>query len=95
MARLSFRNEVKQHDVDEALKLMDFSIRSLRTLTGTDKSRREERRNFQEQDETTKLIQKVREIWSSAYSNKYMPINDLVRRMRKQAGVDTDLNRMT
>jgi DNA replicative helicase MCM subunit Mcm2 (Cdc46/Mcm family) len=56
MARLSFRNEVKQHDVDEALKLMDFSIRSLRTLTGTDKSRREERRNFQEQDETTKLI---------------------------------------
>lgn len=83
MAKLSFRNEVKQEDVDESLKLMDFSIRSLRTLTGTEKSRREERRNQNEQDETTKLIQKVREIWSSVSAQKYMPINDLVKRMRK------------
>jgi hypothetical protein len=74
---------------------MDFSIRSLRTLTGSDRSRREERRNQQEQDETTKLIQKVREIWSAQSAGKYMPINDLVRRIRKTAGVDTDANRMT
>jgi len=32
LARLSFRPQVNQADVDEALKLMDFSIRSLRTL---------------------------------------------------------------
>ena len=32
MAKLNFRNEVKQYDVDEALKLMDFSIRSLRSM---------------------------------------------------------------
>jgi DNA replication licensing factor MCM7 len=32
MAKLNFRDEVKQFDVDEALKLMDFSIKSLRSL---------------------------------------------------------------
>ena len=32
MAKLSFRDVVKQGDVDEALKLMDFSIRSLRNM---------------------------------------------------------------
>ena len=32
LAKLAFRNEVVQADVDEALKLMDFSIRSLRNL---------------------------------------------------------------
>jgi DNA replication licensing factor MCM7 len=32
MAKLSFRQQVEQGDVDEAIKLMDFSIRSLRTL---------------------------------------------------------------
>lgn len=37
MAKLNFRNEVKQGDVDEALKLMDFSIRSLRNMKGGDK----------------------------------------------------------
>lgn len=34
MAKLNFRKEVKQGDVDEAIKLMDFSIRSLRNLKG-------------------------------------------------------------
>ena len=32
LAKLSFRSKVNQTDVDEAIKLMDFSIRSLRTL---------------------------------------------------------------
>ena len=32
LAKLSFRQVVNQIDVDEAIKLMDFSIRSLRTL---------------------------------------------------------------
>ena len=34
LAKLSFRDEVKQYDVDEALKLMDFSIRSLKNMKG-------------------------------------------------------------
>lgn len=40
MAKLSFRNEVVQNDVDEAIKLMDFSIRSLRSMKAdTDKKK--------------------------------------------------------
>lgn len=33
MAKLSFRDEVKHADVDAALQLMDFSIKSLRLHT--------------------------------------------------------------
>jgi DNA replication licensing factor MCM7 len=40
MAKLNFRKEVKQGDVDEAIKLMDFSIRSLRNLKGENKSKK-------------------------------------------------------
>jgi DNA replication licensing factor MCM7 len=32
MSKLSFRDVVNQGDVDEAIKLMDFSIRSLRNM---------------------------------------------------------------
>ncbi len=35
MAKLHFREEVTQQDVDSALKLMDYSIRSLRTLNAS------------------------------------------------------------
>lgn len=34
MAKLNFRDHVKQGDVDEAIRLMDFSIRSLRRFEG-------------------------------------------------------------
>ena len=37
MAKLNFRNEVIQADVDEAIRLMDFSIKSLRKISGTKK----------------------------------------------------------
>jgi DNA replication licensing factor MCM7 len=40
MAKLNFRHEVKQGDVDEALKLMDFSIRSLRNFKDDTGSKR-------------------------------------------------------
>jgi DNA replication licensing factor MCM7 len=35
MAKLSFRSTVVQTDVDAAIRLMDFSIRSLQTQEGT------------------------------------------------------------
>ena len=40
MAKLHFRNTVKQFDVDEALKLMDFSIKSLKNMKEEDKNKR-------------------------------------------------------
>jgi DNA replication licensing factor MCM7 len=42
LAKLSFRGEVNQADVDEAIKLMDYSIRSLRNIkaeTATEKKK--------------------------------------------------------
>jgi DNA replication licensing factor MCM7 len=38
MAKLNFRDEVTQGDIDEGINLMDFSIRSLRTLKDDKKS---------------------------------------------------------
>ena len=32
LSKLHFRDEVKQADVDEAIKLMDYSIRSLKNM---------------------------------------------------------------
>jgi DNA replication licensing factor MCM7 len=51
LAKLSFRDVVNQADVDESLKLMDFSIRSLRNLKPLNKSgQRKERQNDENQD---------------------------------------------
>lgn len=38
MAKLCFRDIVNQTDVDEAIKLMDFSIRSLRSIKAENNS---------------------------------------------------------
>jgi DNA replication licensing factor MCM7 len=42
MAKLNFRTEVKQFDVDEAIKLMDYSIRSLRNMKGNDSQKKKD-----------------------------------------------------
>lgn len=46
MAKLSFRDEVNQSDVDEALKLMDFSIRSLRNIKAESAQDKKKLRKF-------------------------------------------------
>jgi len=65
MAKLSFRQLVNQTDVDEALKLMDFSIRSLRTLK-TDKDNiskaRSAARDIKATDRMAEVIKGVREV---------------------------------
>jgi DNA replication licensing factor MCM7 len=72
LARLSFRNEVNQSDVDESIKLMDFSIRSLRTLkaenSAKDSRKNPATREFQRDDRMAKIMQAVRDaIQSSAH----------------------------
>jgi len=44
MAKLNFRNQVIQNDVDQALKLMDFSINSLNSIRENDQDRRRKRK---------------------------------------------------
>ena len=59
MAKLSFREEVKQQDVNEAIKLMDFSIKSLRLLTGNERTQREERWKQGQDNEMTRVIERA------------------------------------
>lgn len=43
MAKLNFRDKVVQGDIDEALRLMDFSIRSLRSNEGNRNQQRKQK----------------------------------------------------
>ena len=67
MAKLAQRQLVNQSDVDEALKLMDFSIRSLRTLKADSSKAAETKsrlagRNIQADDRMTEVVKAVREV---------------------------------
>jgi DNA replication licensing factor MCM7 len=46
MAKLCFRDVVNQGDVDEAIKLMDFSIRSLRNMKASTEPEKKKIRKF-------------------------------------------------
>lgn len=56
MAKLSFREECTFKDVDEAIRLMDFSIRSLRRNEGSNKQRRAELKKQNDESENTRII---------------------------------------
>lgn len=61
MAKLHFRNEVKQNDVDEAIKLMDYSIRSLRNSKEAGKKSKRGNKDTAN-DKMTFVINEVRDI---------------------------------
>lgn len=66
MAKLSFRNEVRQSDVDEAIRLMDFSIRSLRKIKSAKNAR--EKQQFAESDKRdrlTSIMLQVRQVMTN------------------------------
>lgn len=56
MAKLNFRNVVKQTDVDESLRLMDFSIRSLRKISGSNKDKSRARKEDAKEDQMALVI---------------------------------------
>lgn len=62
MAKLNFRSEVVMNDVDESLKLMDYSFRSLKRLTGEDKSKRNARNEERRTDTQAEVMRHVRDI---------------------------------
>lgn len=83
MAKLSFRNEVVQGDVDEAIKLMDFSIRSLRSIKAdtTDKQNRlvrDDRKN----DRMSTIINAVRELMNMQNLTQ-ISVGDIIKKMQK------------
>lgn len=91
MAKLNFRNQVKQGDIDEAIKLMDFSIRSLRNMKSGGDSKK--RRNFpfnhndierdnKASDRMSQVINAIREVMSVA-NTQQMNINELLKKIQK------------
>lgn len=63
MAKLNFRDTVKQGDIDEAIRLMDFSIRSLKSQEGTRKEQRRNQAGQQQADQMTHLMHQVKDIY--------------------------------
>lgn len=84
---------VNQSDVDEAIKLMDFSIRSLRTLKGSDSKgdskSRMAGRDIQNQDRMTEVIKAVRETIQEARQNS-LKIGEIVKALQKKRMITTD-----
>ena len=83
LAKLNFRNEVTINDVDESLKLMDFSFRSLKLLTGKDSEKREAQRDHKRDDFQSVINQKIREIFQA---NNELPIavNEIYKRLTQK-----------
>jgi len=62
MAKLNFRNEVKQTDVDEALKLMDYSIKSLAKVSNKPSEYKRKMANENRSDKMSSVMSNVRDI---------------------------------
>lgn len=82
MAKLQFRDEVKQSDVDEAIKLMDYSIRSLRTTTGEAKTRREGKKQFAQEDRMGQVMGAVREIVTTS-GQRSISVLEILKRIKR------------
>merc|ERR1712060_203059 len=62
MAKMNFRDEVIMNDVDESLKLMDYSFRSLRRLTGKDTDKKKAAAADRAEDDKAQLMRSIKEI---------------------------------
>ena len=60
LAKLNFRNEVSMSDVDESLKLMDFSYRNLKRMTGNATEKRNARNQERDQDFMSTVMKQIR-----------------------------------
>jgi DNA replication licensing factor MCM7 len=84
LSKLSFRSVVNQADVDEAIKLMDFSIRSLRTLKAADQAGSKGRNGnaavsqFRKDDRMTEIIKAVRKALTDAKSPS-LGLNEILK----------------
>lgn len=80
IAKFHFRDHVEQADVDRAIKLMDFSIRSLRKFRDDDekKNRRAETQE-RYQDHMSKIISDVRTVMMD---KRQMNVNEIQKKLQ-------------
>ena len=84
MAKLNFRNEVTMNDVDESLKLMDYSFRSLKRLTGEDKEKRNARNEERRTDTQAEVMRHVKDICQQN-NNEPISVNEIFKKLGKKA----------
>lgn len=94
MAKLAQRKLVNQSDVDEALKLMDFSIRSLRTLKSdnsksADSKSRQAGRSIQADDRMTEVVKAVREAIQESRQNS-LKVGEIFKVLQKKRMINVD-----
>ena len=87
LSKLSFREKVNQADVDEAIKLMDYSIRSLRTLKAGDasgsKGRQAAAREIKNSDRMSCVIDAVRTVMKEGEKLVQMKVGEILRAISK------------
>jgi len=82
MAKLCFRDIVNQADVDEAIKLMDYSFRSLNSKSGSAKDKRRAIADGNNEDRMTLIMRGARRVYESR-GNKPIAVNDLLNLINK------------
>lgn len=82
LAKLHFRQEVIQNDVDEAIRLMDFSFRSLQKISGSDRERKRNAANHREEDKMASVMRTVRAIINETQQSS-LAMNEIFKRMKK------------
>lgn len=91
MAKLNFRNEVRQTDVDEALKLMDYSIKSLAKVSNKPSEYKKRMANENRSDKMSSVMSIVRDIMGA---NQMIPtsINDIHKKMKKMSSIHQNIS---
>ena len=83
LAKINFRDLVQQNDVDEALRLMDFSFRTLRMEEGTKGNQNKASRHERENDQSTEIMKKVRDVLAANNMNP-LSVSEILKRIQKQ-----------
>lgn len=74
---------MQQSDVDEALRLMDFSFRTLRMTEGKKNEQAKMRKKDRENDQSTDIMSKVRDVVSANNMNP-LSVSEILKRIQKQ-----------
>ena len=84
MAKFNFREEVNQQDVDSAIKLMDFSFRTLENMNDDgESSRRQQGRSGQSaQDSMSTIMNDVRSLFT-ANNAKQMNVAEIHKKLQR------------
>lgn len=82
-AKINFRNEVTMNDVDESLKLMDHSFKSLRLRTGKDSDKRQARSDDRKQELYSEVMRHVSEICKQNNSEP-ISVGEIFKRIQKR-----------